>query len=207
MKVGVLLDHNVPLGYFLKGNFTEFFYYLESHPGLGIMTNKPYEDLKKVISRNTDRERYKRAMEEYTRLPLYVDIQKSNFSIMEKHFSEVRDFLFKLINEKRSTLPINIETVSYRYRNLANQLNQQHFSLSSEDRRNLNQKLFWKPPENEDIKIIIEAWKLPSEHKFIASKDRHFIEPIISKAVEDKYGVKCRHPVKLLQELKGYEPF
>jgi hypothetical protein len=207
MKVGVLLDHNVPLDYFIKGNFAEFFRYLESHHGLGVMASKPYGDIRKIIRKNTYGESYRSAMDEYNRMPLYVEIQAPNFSIFENNLADVRKFLFKLISEKMNPLQINIGTVSSRYRYLANDINQQNLSLSLEERQNLKQKLFWEPPESEDVKLIIEAWKLPREHKFIASKDRHFIEPTISKAIEDNYGVKCMHPSNLLPEIRKYEPF
>ena len=207
MKVGVLLDHNVPAKYFIKGRFAEFFYYLESHHGLGVMANKPYEDIRKLIRKKAYGESYRRAVDEYNRMPLYVDIQAPNFSIFENHFADVRKFLFNLIGEKKSSLQINMGAVSSRYRHLANDINQQNPSLSSEERQSLKQKLFCEPLENEDVKLIIEAWKLPRMHKFIASEDRHFIEPTISKAIEDDYEVKCMHPSNLLQELREHEPF
>lgn len=203
MEVRVLLDHNVIIKYCAKKRHRDFFYYLESHPNLGIIAKKPYEDIKKVI-RNRERVHdYENVMSEYYKLPSYIEIKEFN-SEYHKIFPEVREFLFNLVKENQKTFSINLGAVSSRYRGLANEICRVQ-DVSNKERKNLDQKIFHQIPEHEDMRIIAEAISLKSEHKFIASEDGHFIEPFVSSAIEEKFKIKCRHPNILLHEIKQYE--
>lgn len=201
MSVKVLLDHNVVINYCAKNRHRDFFYYLESHPNLGAIAKKPYEDIKRVIRRDT--KDYRSSIDQYNKLPSYIEL-KNYSKRCNEIFPDIRAFLFNLVRDEEKSFSINLGAVSSRYRALAKDLCVAK-DVPNEDREKFNQKILREVPERDDIMLLSETVCLDSKHKFIASDDEHFIDPFISKAIEKKYNIKCGNPDEILYEVKKHE--
>jgi hypothetical protein len=197
METKVFLDLNVPFHYCSKGRHEQFFYFLEQHPNLGLISRKSFEILGKFLKKEGCIH-YKEALDEYERLPTYLDVRNFSHLELEENFVDVRKFLFDIIQENKKSLPINMGLVSSRYKRLAYEINTRQPSLGNDERNNLKQKVFMEVPEPGDAMLIAQAISVPAEHKFIASTDKHLIEQTISRAIEEKYKIKSGFPEKIL---------
>jgi hypothetical protein len=200
MKKGIMLDYNVILGYCLEGNCRDFFYFLEDHPNLARMTRKVFDNTKHILKRNRRGRKYVGIMAEYEKLPQYVKIQETDHMEKQKAMTDVKQFYESTILESRKKLPININTVSSRYKDLVKQISVSSASLG--ELQYLEQKIAFSNPEIEDKFLLADAILMPCEKKYIASNDGHFSDEFISRKIEERFGIICRHPSKILAELR-----
>jgi len=67
------------------------------------------------------------------------------------------------------------------------------------------EKIFFKKQEKEDEEFLAEAVCLKGSGDFyINSLDEHFHGSAISSAIEQNFGIKCKSPDKLLQEIRQH---
>jgi hypothetical protein len=205
MSVAVLLDINVPALRCTKGSYKEFFDYLESHPFLGMVTERTLKVTKKIIKNLRDSD-YKKAIYEFERLPTYLEVKNFKHSDTSKPYHEVNGFLFKLLNDNQKSFCIRPAMVCSRYRGLAMEINMNSGTLDEQEKQFLSQKIASSMPQKDDALIIAEAISLKEcPIKFIVSEDRHLSQYFVSKEIEKRFEVKCRHPGKILPELRQYE--
>jgi hypothetical protein len=190
MKTGIMLDYNVILGHLVEDNEREFFYFLESHPNLGKMTRRVFDNTRHLIRKkgrwiareNPRSRRYGETRAEYEKLPQYIEIQESNDMKKQELVIDINKFYVNTVHKERRKMPIDIGTVTWRYKELIKQVSMNSAPLG--ELEYLEQKIAFSNPEAEDKFLLAEAILMPCKRKYIATNDGHFLDEFISKKIE-----------------------
>jgi hypothetical protein len=188
-----------------ESSHTEFFNYLESHPGIGLVSTAVRGATEENIRKRLGGYRYSVAMRELDRLETFLEIKRIPHDISRNNIKLVEEMFANIVKETRVEHLIRPWTSSPRFRGVAEEIYTNQIAMEP-NRHILQKKMFYKPVDRGDKYIIADAIALKEEyeHMLIASSDEHLIDSFISKSIKDAFGIECGPAPKVLSKLREY---